>query len=180
MKRRTVIKHLFLVAGGTAILPACMQNKEEGASIPLKYLKINAKGEKLLAEIAETIIPASSTPGAKDTYAHLFALNMVDDCYEEEIQQHFEKGLKQVEELFDKQFGKSFINGTPQERAKIIGELEGKKGPEEAQKFYHTMKSLTIQGYLTSKPVMANILKYELIPGPYNGAAPVNTTIYPA
>jgi hypothetical protein len=40
-------------------------------------------------------------------------------------------------------------------------------------------KALTINGYMTSKYVMTNITKYELVPGRYNGFAPVKTQHHP-
>ena len=177
MERRTVIKTLFVIAGGTAILPSCLQKEESKASLLLKNMNISLEQEKTLAEFAETLIPASATPGAKDTYAHLFALRMLDDCYEKEEQQKFVKGLKAVEEMVNEKHQTSFLKATPAKRAVILTELENKKGSDEAQAFYKLMKNLTIQGYLTSKPVMGGIFQYELVPGRYNGAVPAKTTI---
>jgi hypothetical protein len=98
MERRTLLKCLLLVAGGSAVLPACL-HKQSKASIVLNNMSISAEQEATLGEIAETLIPASATPGAKDTYAHLYTLRMLDDCYEKEEQETFLKGLKAVEEL---------------------------------------------------------------------------------
>lgn len=173
MERRTAIKNLLILAGGVVFIPSCMQQSSE-ASIALKHLKINGSDEKLLAEIAETILPASQTPGAKDTYAHLFALKMVDDCYEKEVQQKFTKGLKEVDDYAKKQFNKSFMACNPDQRNAIVGTLEKEKEADtDRASFYKTLKSLTIQGFLSSQYVLTNILKYELVPGRYNGFAPV-------
>lgn len=179
MERRTVLKYLFVVAGGTALLPSCL-HKDSKASFLLKNIAVDPDQEKMLAEFAETILPASATPGAKDTYAHLFALRMVDDCYEKEKQQTFLKGLKTVEDMTKKAYNTAFLHATAEQRTAILSALENKKAPEEAVEFYKMMKGLTIQGYLTSKPVLGNILKYELVPGRYNGAYPVKTIIHQA
>jgi hypothetical protein len=176
MKRREAIKNLLIVTGGVIVLPSCLQDKKE-ASIPLKYLAIDADGEKLLAELAETIIPATNIPGAKDTYAHVFALNMVDDCFEQEVQEKFTKGIKEVDRLAKDRFDKSFTRSTPAQREQIVAELE-KRGDagDELSAFYATYKKLIIQGYLNSRYVLTNVLKYELVPGRYTGAAPVKQT----
>jgi hypothetical protein len=179
MKRRTAIKYLFVIAGGSAILPSCM-HKEGKASILLKNMDVTLDQEQMLAEFAETLIPHSATPGAKDTYAHLFALRMMDDCYEKKDQQKFMSGLKAVDDMMKKAHNTSFVKATPAQRAEILTALENKKGPEDAQEFYKKMKSLTIQGYLTSKPVLGDIFHYELVPGRFNGAAPVKTIIHQA
>lgn len=179
MKRRTAVKYLFVIAGGTAVLPSCL-HKEGKASLLLKNIDINADQEKMLSEFAETLIPASTTPGAKDTYAHLYALRIIDDCFEKEAQQKFTKGLKAVEDLTKKEYNTSFANASGEQRKQILTALEGKKATEDAQTFYTLMKNLTIQGYLTSKPVLGDIFHYELVPGRYNGAFPVKTIIHQA
>lgn len=179
MKRRTVIKYLFVIAGGTAVLPSCMQT-ESKSSILLKNMDVTLEQETALAEFAETIIPASATPGAKDTYAHLFALRMLDDCHEKEDQQKFMKGFKAMEEMVKEKYNTSFAKATAAQRAEVLTALENKQAPESAQEFYKLMKELTIKGYLTSKPVMGGIFKYELVPGRYNGAFPVKTNILQA
>ena len=179
MKRRTAVKYLFAIASGTAVLPSCL-HKESKASVLLKNINIDADQEKMLAEFAETLIPASRTPGAKDTYAHLYALRIMDDCFEKEAQQKFTKGLKAVEDWTKKEHNTSFANASAAQRSQILTALESKKATEDAQEFYKLMKNLTIRGYLTSKPVLGDIFHYELVPGRYSGAVPVKTIIHQA
>lgn len=177
MHRRSAVKYLFVVAAGSAILPSC-HFKNDKPSIALKHLDISGEEEKLLGEIAETIIPSGTTPGARDTYAHLFALRMIDDCYVQQKQKIFVTGLKQVDDLAKKQFGASFRTCTAEHRNEILNMLENNKAPKEAVDFYDMMKHLTMQGYLTSKPVLGGIFKYELAPGRYNGFFPAKTIIH--
>ncbi len=84
MTRREALRNCFIITVGTALLPSCMQ--KDKASVALKNLEVNTDQEKLIAELSETIIPKTDTPGAKDVYAHLFVLKMVDDCYEKKDQ----------------------------------------------------------------------------------------------
>lgn len=179
MQRRIAIKYLFIVAGGTVVLPACL-HKADKASLLLNNIDINADQEKTLAEFAETLIPKSATPGAKDTYAHLYALRILDDCFDKEAQQKFSKGLKDVEEMVKKTHSTTFLNASVAQRTDILNTLEAKKASDDALHFYRIMKNLTIQGYLTSKPVLGDIFHYELVPGRYNGAFPVKTVIHQA
>jgi hypothetical protein len=176
MERRTLLKCFLAIAGGSAVLPSCL-HKESKASVLLKNLSVTAEQEAMLAEFAETLIPASATPGAKDTYAHLFALRMLDDCSEKEEQQVFTKGLKAVEDMMQKKHNTTFVKATAAQRADILNVLEAKSGSDDAQGFYKLMKKLTIQGYMTSKPVMGGIFNYELVPGRYLAAVPAKTII---
>ena len=155
------------------VIPSCLY-KEEAASIPLKYLKVDAAGEKLLAELVGTIIPTTATPGAKDTYTHLFALNMVDDCFDRDVQDKFSHGVKEVDKLAKDQFNASFVQCTPAQREQVVADLEKRdEKTDDVGAFYQTLKKLTLQGYLNSKYVLTNVLKYEHVPGRYNGFFPV-------
>ncbi len=177
VSRRSAVKQLLTITTGVIVLPACVY-KRENTSISLKSLKLDSADEKVLAELVETIIPATSTPGAKDAYAHLFVMRMVDDCTEKNVQKQFENGLNEFMQRAKKQFGHSFIECSSSERNALLNTLESKKDiSEDLTSFYSTMKRYTIQGYLSSKPVMTNIIKYELAPARYNGFAPVKQTV---
>jgi hypothetical protein len=172
MQRRSAVKYLFVIAAGSVILPSCLHRSEK-PSIALRHLDITEEQEKTLQQIAGTIIPSGTGPGAKDTYAHLFVLRMVDDCYEPQRQKNFVIGLNQVDKLARDKYGFSFVKCEDSQRNEIVKQLEEKNAPKEAIEFYKMMKQLTIKGYLTSKPVLGEIFRYELVPGRYNGFFPV-------
>lgn len=167
--RRTAIRRLLIMAGGVALIPSCMHSDNAKTSISLKNINLNRNDEKLLAELAETIIPQTDTPGAKDTYTHLYILKMMDDCSSKEDQRKFVKGLKAFEKFFSRT-GQTFLELTPAQKEEAAYQIENKKDvPEEVLAFYNTVKSLTIQGYLTSKYYLSNVQVYELVPGRFKG-----------
>lgn len=179
MQRRTLIKNLLIIAGGVVVLPSC-RNEAEEPSIPLKHLKLTGSDEKLVAELGESLLPASNIPGAKDTYTHLYALKILDDCYEKKDQDQFLSGLKQIDELAKKKFDKRFVAAAPAQRGELLAELETRKKAESKEDIdvcYATLKNLTVRGYLTSQYVMTNVLKYELVPGRYHPCVPASTKI---
>ena len=172
MQRRTLLKQLVYVTGGIILLPSCLHEKTK-ASILLKQISVNGSEENLLAELCDTIIPATETPGAKDLSAHLFTLMMVDDCYDKEAQQKFLAGLKAFQAKTKKDFDSSFIDCMPLQRQALLNELEGKKGiPKDLAFFYETTKKLTIQAYTSSKYYLTKVQPYELVPGRYHGCVP--------
>ncbi|GAC1425112.1 MAG: hypothetical protein NVSMB7_01320 [Chitinophagaceae bacterium] len=177
--RRTAIKQFLYVSAGLVVLPACLQEKSK-ASLFLNNLKIDTDQEKLLAEIAETIIPVTTSPGAKDISAHLFALKMVDDCFKPEDQQQFMKGMEQFEKECKSQFGKHFTDCPKQQKDAFIGSLEASKNKNQkndTQYFYATIKRLTIQAYTTSQFYLTKINVYEMVPGRFHGCVPVKYSI---
>lgn len=172
MQRRTALKNLLIIAGGTALLPSCVQ-QDKKVSIPLDNLTLSAEQEELLAQITETIIPATDTPGAKALGVHQFVLTMVDDCSEKEQQNKFMKGLDDVNELSKKEYHNSFLKCTPQQQLDLLARIDKKEFDGEVNDFYKTTKGLTIRGYTKSKYVMTNLLVYELVPGRFHGSFPV-------
>lgn len=175
MQRRTLIKQLVFATGAIVLIPSCMQDTSK-ASILLEKIKVSGSQEKLMAELAETIIPATDTPGAKDVSAHLFALMMIDDCYKKEDQEKFLTGLKAFEKKTDDQFDKSFIKCSPEERKALLTELDAKKADNtDLDYFYRQTKKLTIQAYTTSKFYLTNVQVYKLVPGRFHGCVPVQS-----
>src|SRR5215216_2720061 len=149
--RRYAMKQILFVSAGAMLVPACMEDKSK-ASFLVKNFKIDADQENMLAEVSETIIPATDTPGAKDISAHLFSLKMLDDCYKKEDQQKFVKGMEQFQKNCKSEYDKSFADCTAQQKASILKDMEMKKNQDnELAFFYNTIKQLTIQAYTTSK-----------------------------
>lgn len=170
MKRRSAIRSLVIIAGGITLFPSCLGEQEKVSGDA--RVDITGDDEALLAEIVGTIIPKTDSPGAKELNVHLFVLKMLKDCYEQDVQQNFIKGLRSLETAIKKQYGHSFAECTAAQRQKILLKIENNEGesPEEVYGFYDLTKKKTIQGYLSSKYVMTNIIPYEFVPShEYNG-----------
>lgn len=180
MNRRSALKQAAIIAGGIAFIPSCSFDSER-VSIALKNLKIKSRHEKLLAEIAETIIPATDIPGAKDLNVHEFVLVMVDDCLDKADQDIFVKGLDQFEDFTIQHYGKSFLKGTQAEREEMLKRIEEQEepgettafNPQEIKTFLGRTRQFTIQGYMSSQYVMTEVVPYQLVPGHFKGCVPV-------
>lgn len=173
MNRRYAIRQILVASAGMLIVPSCMEDRTK-ASFLLKNYEISGEQEKLLAELAETIIPKTSSPGAKDVYAHQFAMKMMDDCASKDDQQKFVRGLEAFEKFAEKKTGSSFIKATVQQRQGILEELEKMKGEEsEEAGFYRKMKGLTVRAYTSSQFYLTQVQVYELVPGRWHGCVPV-------
>ncbi len=191
INRRTALRNLGLVIGGALLLPACDRPAGK-ASIALKKIDVDANQEQFLADVAETIIPKTDTPGAKDLGLHLFVLKMVDDCFSTKDQAAFMTGLDKVSKDAEKQFGKPFGQCTQAQREGLLAGLDRKHVEQskanktkkelgdktelpvdEALTFYNIAKGETIFGYTYSKYFMTKQIVYELVPGRYNPHYPV-------
>jgi hypothetical protein len=160
--RRTALQRIFIVAGGVIFLPAC---KHEGDN-----------RQETLEAIADTLIPSGQTPGAKAVGAHLFALRMISDCYPQNQQQQYMRGLKAFDAQARQQYGKSFAACDQQQQATLVSAINA---GQESQKtddlsfFFRENKNLVIRGYLGSQYFLTKIEVYELVPGRWHGCTPV-------
>ncbi len=122
MDRRELLKMIAVVTGGVVV----------GGQVFLSGCKTGAKTEvgftasniALLDEVGETIIPATTTPGAKAAKVGEFMKVMVNDCYTAKEQETFNNGIVALEEACKKATKKSFMECTPQERHDFLVTLE--------------------------------------------------------
>ena len=194
MDRRELLKMVALLTGGVVIggevfLTGC----KTGAKTELGFTAANIS---LLDEVGETILPATSSPGAKAAQVGEFMKVFVTDCYTEKQQQAFTKGIADLDEACEKMHDKSFMNCTPQQRHDFLLSLEKEskeynKSRDERDKpqkdqaerekrefesspfhYYSMMKQLTLLGFFTSKPGMTQAMRHVAVPGRYDGALP--------
>jgi len=78
-----------------------------------------------LDEIADTILPTTSTPGAKAAKTGAFMALMVRDTYSPEDQKIFRDGMRSLDQASkDKNGGKSFMQATPDQRLALLQALD--------------------------------------------------------
>jgi hypothetical protein len=171
--RREALKTILIYAGGVLLLPSCLKN--EGIdSITLKNMNLSEDEQNILAHLASILIPASDTPGAIEVNAHLFAITIIDQCFEKEDQIKFSKGLEQFDKLAQTRYSTCFTQCSPVQKVELVRTLEKKQNNStEVMYFYSTFKKLCIRGYLNSKYYLTKVNPYQLIPMEFNGSKPV-------
>lgn len=177
MNRRDAVQHIALLLGGTivggqAFLLGCKSEtaKEQG---------FTADDVAYLNEIADTILPTTKTPGAKAANVGQFMTVMVNDCYEEKDQKTFKEGMDKINDLSKKQYSKSFMELTPQDRLALLTKLDNEqrdysknKKEDEPTHYFRLMKELTLLGYFTSEIGATQARRYVASPGRYDGCIP--------
>jgi hypothetical protein len=179
MNRRDALARVSLLLGGTilgaeAFLSGCTNPPEQ----KLGGMGANFSNTDIafLDEVAETILPKTNTPGAKDAQVGEFMARIVKDCYTEADQQVFLAGMQKLDDASKKKSGKSFMESTPEQRHDLLVDLDkeasayGKtKKKEDPAHYFRMMKELTLWGFFTSKPGATEALRYVAIPGKYQG-----------
>ena len=104
--------------------PPGRRREGEHPSAPARLGTFSAQDIAFLDEIAETILPATKTPGAKAAKTGAFMALMVTDCYSPPEQGMFRDGMRKLDEAMKKAHGISFIAATPAQRLGVLKELD--------------------------------------------------------
>ena len=179
MNRRDALSRVALLVGGTVVgaeffLSGCTAAEKKAAGLPLTKEDI-----AYLDEIAETIIPATDTPGAKAAKVGEFMNTMVTDCYTEADQKVFLEGMGKLNEACNKAHGHDFMKASPEHRKELLTSIDKEardyaknKKKEDPNHYFSLMKQLTLLGFFTSETGATKTLRYEQVPGRYEGCIP--------
>lgn len=189
MNRREALRNVALLMGGavsaatlSAIAVSCNEPDAQAKQL------FTAEQEKMIAELADTIIPDTETPGAKAAGVGPFIAMMISDCYPSDIQKTFSNGLDDLEKRSKTKFSKSFVSISATERASVLQDVvdEAKKKKEEEKAarqggggrasaaikkdpgFFPLAKELTMLGYFSSEIGAKQALVYLDVPGRYD------------
>lgn len=195
MDRRELLKMIAVVTGGAVIggdflLTGC-KNPASG-EVSMVFSEENIA---FLDEVAETILPQTSTAGAKAAGVGRFMTVMVNDCYTKGDQEIFHKGIATLDEACNKMHGHGFMKATPEQRKELLISVDKevseykkkqdakKKELEEISKplakytsgtenpnwlpnhYFQQMKQLAIFGYFTSQKGRTEALRFVPVPG---------------
>lgn len=105
--------------GGNALLTGCRTESK-----PITDAPFTADEIAFLDEVADTILPETSTPGAKAAKTGAFMALMVADTYDARDRAVFRKGIPAIDEATQKAYKVSFMKATPQQRLKVIESLD--------------------------------------------------------
>ncbi|HEY0335428.1 MAG TPA: gluconate 2-dehydrogenase subunit 3 family protein [Stenotrophomonas sp.] len=182
MERRELLKMIAAATGAAMIgLPGLVygQVPVEGAKHAFSAADIGT-----LDEMAETILPRTKTPGAKDAGVGVFMAKFVTDCYTAQEQATFRAGLADI----DQRAGGRFVSLTPQARTELLRALDAEARQQATARggaaasdtgaaeiagvtpHYFTMiKQLAIFSFFTSQVGATQVLQYVAVPGRYDG-----------
>jgi len=197
MNRREILKMIgaatgAAMIGGEFLMSGCKANSD---SAPVAFTEENIA---FLDEVAETILPQTSTAGAKAAGVGRFMTVMVNDCYTKDDQEVFHKGLATLDEASNKMHGHGFMKATPEQRKELLVSVDKetkayvkkkadadnqqkekqKQGQEKITDFkketlpnhyFQQLKQLAIFGYFTSEKGRTEGLHYVPVPGKYQG-----------
>ena len=179
MDRREAISRIALLMGGTLIGMEYMLSGCKSAPAPNVNALFERNNIKLLDEVGDTILPATQTPGAKDVQIGSFMAMMVRDCYVADDQQIFINGIAKLNDECRKKYNKGFLDCSKSQRTELLNELNKElyvfrkiRRIYEPNHYFRMMKELTLLGYFTSEDGCTKAMRYDPVPGRFDGCIP--------
>ncbi|MEP7266567.1 MAG: gluconate 2-dehydrogenase subunit 3 family protein [Saprospiraceae bacterium] len=189
MNRRESLKLSGLAIGmgisGSAlisIISACKQDISAGVNP-----SILSKDEFLFVEeIAETILPKSNTPGAKDAGVTTFIDHFISRIYTADQLKDFKLDLSVLQQKCQSQFNKALSKCSLEQKKEFVKSIESDKYAPAVSiwgnpvhegdelPFYKKLKSMILWGYFSSEKVGKEVLLYQQLAPDYQGCVDVN------
>ena len=142
----------------------------------------NEAQRRTVAAVAETIIPATDTPGAIDAGVQHFIELMVQDWLNKRERDTFDQGLAELMASTQASYGKSYEVLKPAQQRDSLEALESAASDSAWYDFGNTqrnfisearficqIKELTIWGFFTSETGATQVLRYEAMPMTFDG-----------
>lgn len=198
ISRRDAIQRVTVLLGGIALVDGdrILSVTAEAAQIAAVAQGVGtftAADVAFLDEVAETILPQTSTPGAKAARTGAFMALMVTDAYAPRNQQIFRDGMQRLEEACQREYGASFMQARPEQRLALLQRVDAERqaelyaidalrrsrapaspppSPDAPVHYFRLMKELALLGYFTSEIGYRQAMRYIETPGRYDPCAP--------
>ncbi|KIO76124.1 hypothetical protein TH53_16760 [Pedobacter lusitanus] len=177
MERRELLKMIAMltggvIIGGNAFLAGCSPEKGKLTN-PVTF---SQQDLDFLDEVADTILPATKSPGAKAAKVGSFMAVMVNDCYEATDQKIFMEGIEKLNTACKKMYDTEFMKADQQQKLALLTALDQQAKAHQAQKenqpahYFTMMKQLTLLGYFSSEAGCTKAMRYIAVPGRYEGS----------
>jgi glucoside 3-dehydrogenase (cytochrome c) hitch-hiker subunit len=191
MNRRELLQRVAWLMGGTISAPAVLGvlngcSPKPAATTGWQPKFLSKEQGAMVDDIAELIVPHTTTPGARDVGVPAFIDVILQDAYPAEDQQRFVSGLKEFDALAQRAHGKPFLQLPHDQRLEILQQVHDeaaiaeRKGAEEQEvppaerkrPFVLMMKELTLLGFFSSQVGATQVLQYVAVPGGFQACIP--------
>jgi hypothetical protein len=175
--RRKVIMGLLLTAGATVASMSFVRHKWLWLKESPDFEYLDTQKE-MLGALAELVIPATDTPGARSADIVDTMIVLIRDCTPRPSQNRLIDGLRRIDLFCVKSYGCRFHTCTPAQQDLALRDLEPSSVEAKfdkrlsaaiGQSFFDTLKHVVTISYCTSRTGASEALAYDPIPGRFLG-----------
>jgi Gluconate 2-dehydrogenase subunit 3 len=178
--RRDAIQRVAALMGGVAlvggdrVLAIVQDDRARTAATAGGVGEFTPADVAFLDEVADIILPETSTPGAKAARTGAFMALMVTEAYGDDDRKVFRDGTKQLDEACRRMNGAGFEEASPAQRLALLETLdrEQKAHTGAPAHYFRMMKELALLGYFTSEIGCRQAQRYVESPGRFDPCVP--------
>ena len=168
-RRALLLGAVFLVGGAVALSRfARHSSKAKANSGPA----LSGEQFLLLEQVADTLIPATDTPGALEAGVPAFVRDMLTDWASAATRADVIAVLDAIERVAWGQFGAAFLELPAERRLAVLRRFDEDAISRE-DPAYSRFKYLVLVGYYQSEIGATQELRYELVPGAWRSCLPL-------
>src|SRR5215472_3386289 len=176
MDRRELLQMIAAVTG----CALCANDALWASADPQSPLPYSPTDVDLLDDIAETILPRTDTPGARDAAVGPYIARYSAACYPPEHIALLQAGLRDIEAQMQTQHGTGFRQASQQAKESLLVSIDRRAKAHAAETsagggpphYFTLIKQLTLLGFFTSEAGETRVVRYRPVPGPYKGCIP--------
>ncbi len=176
--RKEAIKRTGALLGGVIFAPnilGVLNGCTAKSDFEWNPVLFSDKQARLVTTLADVIIPADEYPSASEVGVPAFIESMVKDVYTKDQRNRFLEGLDRFADDARIELNAEYFDSVEEQRYQFTYSQNQKAldvDPSPEPPFFLTFKELTILGYFTSEVGATQVLRYEPIPGRYDGCIP--------
>lgn len=174
--RKEAIKRAGLLLGGVVFAPNILGVLNGCTATPGEWTPTLFSNEqaRLVAALADVILPADDSPAASELGVPQFIETMVDEVYSEAQQREFLEGLDKFSDDYRADIQSEFTDGTDTDKYDFTYHQNRLAVDEDPARnpFFLSFKELTLLGYYTTEVGASEVLRYQAVPGSYDGCIP--------
>jgi len=195
LNRRAAIRGLGLALAAGWAMPVVAAPAPGEAPLTWTPKALSASQARVLDVVAELIVPATDTPGAREAGVPQFVDRAVADFCTPADAQAIRSGLDRIDADARAAHGAAFTAIGPAQQTALLARYDAEKaappapvgrgdtetglsnrtpGPPPSPPFFRLLRDLVTVGYFTSEVGATKALRYDPIPGDYKGCIPLS------
>ena len=182
LNRRDAFRGLALTAGALAAgwaVPVVAAPAAGQAPLTWTPKALTMDQARVLTAVAETIMPATDTPGATEVGVPQFIDRALATWCDPADAERIRAGLNRLDADAKASQGVAFIALTPDQQTALLAKCDAEavaaaRAKPPSPHFFALLKDLTTAGYFTSEVGATKALRYDPVPGAYRGCVPLS------
>lgn len=180
ISRKEAIKRTGALLGGVIFAPnilGLLNGCTARPRVDWDPVLFNNRQARIVTALADVILPEDDTPSASQAGVPAFIESMVNEVYNEEQRELFLTGIDRFDEEASLELEGDFYDMTDELKYEYTHglnrvALENGRDEDGNAPFIMIFRELTLLGYFRSEPGATQVLRYEPVPGRYEGCVP--------